>query len=165
MTSAVYPSMIVAVCCPNCGAQGRVKWKGSLKHNLTVLCWRCAQGFLIKVNRRSSYRKKASIPVGFSLLNIDRLDDANTLKGTIVDISRHGMAVKSHRNTPSLEQYQEGSVVTFLFSLPLIMDLKKVQGEIRRVIRDEKQDNCTIGVKFTELHQFTDNAIRFFLSL
>lgn len=165
MTSAVYPSMIVAVCCPNCGAQGRVKWKRSLKHNLTVLCWRCAQGFPIKTNRRSSCRKKASIPVGFSVFNIDRLDDGRTLKGTIVDISRHGMAVKSRQDTRSLDHYQEGSVLTFLFSLPLIMDLKKVQGEIRRLTRDEKQDNCTIGVKFTELDQFTDNAIRFFLSL
>jgi len=100
----------------------------------------------------------------YSAFDIDTLDDQKAWRGRIVDISRQGMAVQSYRQICSLD-YEDGTLFTFLFSLPLINDLQQVQGEIMRLIKEEQNNTCTIGIRFSELHRFTDNGIRFFLSL
>jgi c-di-GMP-binding flagellar brake protein YcgR len=160
----VYPTVIMSISCPNCGAEGSVKRARSPQQDLTALCWKCGRNFLIKINRRNYYRKKVSIPVMYSSFDIDTLDDQKAWRGRIVDISRQGMAVQSYRQICSLD-CKDGTLFTFLFSLPLINDLQKVQGEIMRLIKEEQNDFCTIGIRFSELHRFTDNGIRFFLSL
>jgi hypothetical protein len=74
------------------------------------------------------------------------------------------MAVKSNfRNWP--HKYGSGILLTFVFSLPLVNDVKKVRGEIVRVTDEDRGNTRTVGVKFSNLHEYTDNAIRFFLSL
>ena len=160
----VHPAVVMRISCPNCGAEGMVKRLRPPQQDLTALCWQCGQSFLVKINRRNYYRKKVSIPVMYSSFDRDRLDDQESWRGRIVDISRQGMAVQSHEQIYSLD-YKNGSLFTFLFSLPLINDLQKVQGEIMRVTNEEQNNSYTIGIRFSELHRFTDNAIRFFLSL
>ena len=74
------------------------------------------------------------------------------------------MAVKSNsRNWP--HDFGRGFVLTFLFSLPFVNDVKKVRGEIVRVTEEDRGNTRTVGIKFSNLHKYTDNAIRFFLSL
>jgi len=161
---AVYPSLIVRICCPYCGATGRVKRQQPSDHDFTVHCPHCKEAVLVKTNRRSYYRKSVLIPVSYSPFDIDRLDDQRARKGRIIDISRRGMAVKSNsRNWP--HEYGSGFLLTFLFSLPFVNDVKKVRGEIVRVTEEDRGNTRTVGVKFSNLHEYTDNAIRFFLSL
>ena len=161
---AVYPSLIVRICCPYCGATGRVKRQQPSDHDFTVHCPHCNEGVLVKTNRRSHYRKSVLIPVSYSASDIDRLDDQRARKGRIIDISRNGMAMESNtRNWP--HEFGRGFVLTFLFSVPLVNDVKKVRGEIVRVREEDRENMCTVGVKFSNLHEYTDNAIRFFLSL
>jgi c-di-GMP-binding flagellar brake protein YcgR len=160
----VYPTGIMRTSCPNCRAEGSVKERRPPQQELSVLCWQCRQTFLIKINNRNYYRKKVSIPVICSPFDIDTLDDQSAWRGRIIDISRQGMAVQSYKQVCSLD-CEGGTLFTFLFSLPLINDLQKVQGEIMRVTKEEQNNICTIGIRFSELHQFTDNAIRFLLSL
>jgi len=160
----VYPEVVMRISCPDCRAEGMVKRLRPPQQDFTALCWKCGQSFLVKVNKRHYYRKKVSIPVMCSSFDRDSLDDQESWRGRIVDISRQGMAVQSHEQIYSPD-HKNGSLVTFLFSLPLINDLQKVQGEIMRVTNEEQNNSHTIGIRFSEPHQFTDNAIRFFLSL
>ncbi len=162
--SAVYPLLIVRICCPYCGATGRVKRQQSSECDFTVHCPQCKEPILVKANQRSCYRKSVSLPVSYSPFDIDRLDDQRARRGRIIDISRRGMAVKSNsRNWP--HKYGSGILLTFVFSLPLVNDVKKVRGEIVRVTDEDRGNTRTVGVKFSNLHEYTDNAIRFFLSL
>ena len=160
----VHPAVVVRISCPNCGAEGMVKSLRPPQQDFTALCWQCGQSFLVKINRRSYYRKKVSIPVVYSSFDRGSLDDQGGWRGRIVDISRQGMAVKSHKQIYSLD-HMEDTLLTFLFSLPLINDLQKVQGEIMRVTNEAQNNSSIMGIRFSELHRFTDNAIRFFLSL
>lgn len=162
--SAVYPSLIVRICCPFCGATGRIKRQQPAERDFTVHCPHCREGVLVKKNRRNCYRKSALIPVSYSLFDIDRLDDQRARNGRIVDISRCGMAVSS--NSPNWPyQYGSGAVLTFLFSLPFVNDVKRVRGEIVQVTKEDGENMHRVGVKFSNLDEYTDNAIRFFISL
>ena len=74
------------------------------------------------------------------------------------------MAVRS--NTLNWSQYYgSGVILTFLFSLPFVSDVKKIRGEIVRVTEDDAGNMRRVGVRFSNLDEYTDNAIRFFLSL
>jgi c-di-GMP-binding flagellar brake protein YcgR len=160
----VYPGVVMRISCPNCRAEGMVKRLRPPEKEFTALCWQCGQSFMIKINRRNYYRKKVSIPVMYSCFDRESLNDQESWRGRIVDISRQGMAVQSHEQIHSRD-YKNGSLFTFLFSLPLINNLQKVQGEVMRVTKEGQDNSHTIGIRFSEAHQFTDNAIRFFLSL
>ena len=72
------------------------------------------------------------------------------------------MGVKGNKDDFSPDHHHVGSMLTFLFSLPYISDLKKVQGEILKITDEDK--TFIMGVKFSDLHQYTRNAIEFFLS-
>ena len=127
-----------------------------------ALCPKCKERFLIKINRRKFYRKTAILPVAYSPVDIDRPDDPRARAGTIVNISRQGMGVKGNKDDFSPDHYQVGSKLTFLFFLPYINDLKKVQGEIVKITDEDKA--FIMGIKFSDLHRYTRNAIEFFLS-
>jgi c-di-GMP-binding flagellar brake protein YcgR len=162
--SAVYPSLIVRICCPYCGATGRIKRQQLSEPDFTVHCPHCAEAVLVKTNRRSCYRKSALIPVSYSPFDIDRLDDQRARNGRIIDISRRGMAVRSNSLNWS-QHYGSGVFLTFLFSLPFVNDVKKIRAEIVRVTEYDEGNLRRVGVKFSNLDEYTDNAIRFFLSL
>lgn len=102
--------------------------------------------------------------VSYSPFDIDRLDDQRARNGRIIDISRRGMAVRSNSLNWS-QHYGSGVVLTFLFSLPFVNDVKKIRGKIVRVTEDDGGSMRRVGVKFSNLNEYTDNAIRFFLSL
>jgi len=74
------------------------------------------------------------------------------------------MAVRSNSLNWS-QHYGSGVFLTFLFSLPFVNDVKKIRGEIVRVTEDDGGNMRRAGVKFSNLDEYTDNAIRFFLSL
>jgi len=162
--SGVYPSLIVRICCPYCGATGRIKRQQLSEPDFTVHCPHCGEAVLVKTNRRVCYRKSASIPVSYSPFDIDRLDDQRARNGRIIDISRRGMAVRSNSLNWS-QHYGSGVFLTFLFSLPFVNDVKKIRAEIVRVTQDDEGNMRRVGVKFSNLNEYTDNAIRFFLSL
>jgi c-di-GMP-binding flagellar brake protein YcgR len=162
--SAVYPSMVLRICCPWCGVTGRIKRQQPLEHDFTVHCPHCGKGVLVKTNRRSCYRKSALIPVSYSPFEIERFDDQRARAGRIIDISRRGMAVKSNSRNWS-QHYGSGVVLTFLFSLPFVKEVKRVRGKIVLVREEDGGNMRRVGVKFSNLDKYTDNAIRFFLSL
>lgn len=162
--SAAYPLLIARICCPFCGATGRIKRQQPAEPNFTVHCPHCGEGIVVKTNQRTCYRKSALIPVSYSPFDINRLSDQRARNGRIVNISRRGMAVRSNSlNWP--HQYGSGVVLTFLFSLPFVNDVKKVRAEIVRVTEEDEENTHRVGVKFSSLDEYTDNAIRFFLSL
>jgi c-di-GMP-binding flagellar brake protein YcgR len=162
-SEAAYPLVHMRVSCPNCGAQGRLKRKRPPRKDFIAVCPRCREKFLVKINRRRFYRKTAVIPVAYSPFDIDRPDDPRAREGVITNISREGIGVIGTKEDFSPDCHQSGGMLTFLFSLPYIHDLKKVRGEIVKVA--DHDGTFTMGVKLSDLHRYTQNAIEFFLSL
>lgn len=164
-STTVYPLLVIRISCPSCGKEGNVKNQRLSLEDFAVLSPRCKEKALLKINQRSHYRKSASIPVRYSLYDIDRPDDQRARAGRIINISRQGMGVRGYRHHFSPLYYKEGNLFTFLFSLPLINGLKKVQGEVMRITEIDEDSAFVIGVRFSNLHHFTNNAIRSFLFL
>jgi c-di-GMP-binding flagellar brake protein YcgR len=162
-TTTVDLLLVMRISCPGCGKEGTVKKQMPPLEDFAVLCPRCKEEVLLKVNRRNHYRKSALIPVGYSLDDIDRPDDQRARAGRIINISRQGIGVRCYGHHFSPLYYREGNLFTFLFSLPLINGLKKVQGEVMRISEIDEDSTFAIGVRFSDLHHFTNNAIRSFL--
>ena len=161
--TTVYPSVVMRISCPNCGAEGKVRKEKPPQGDFTVVCPRCKEKFLIKINVRNFYRKTVSIPVHYSPYDIHRPDDKRAREATIVDISQQGMGVESHRHDFPENYFREGSSFTFLFSLPPRKELLKVQAEIARIIPQNNGNTFMMGVKFSKLDHFTNKQLGFFL--
>jgi DNA-directed RNA polymerase subunit RPC12/RpoP len=161
-TVIVYPSVVTQVICPDCGAKGHVKRQKLLQEDCTVSCPRCKERFLIKINRRAHYRKNTSIPVHYSPYNIQQPDDQRALQGTIVDISQQGMCVEDSKLDFSPDYHKEGAIFTFLFSLPPRNELLRIQGQVAW-IEEDSGGTFILGVKFSNLNDYANKQIGFFL--
>jgi len=73
--TTVYPSVVMRISCPYCEAEGKVRKEKPPQGDFTVVCPRCKEKFLIKINVRNFYRKTVSIPVYYSPYDIHRPDD------------------------------------------------------------------------------------------
>jgi predicted Zn finger-like uncharacterized protein len=161
--TTVYPSVVMRISCPYCEAEGRVRKEKPPQEDFTVVCPRCKEKFLIKINVRNFYRKTVSIPVYYSPYDIHRPDDQRAREANIVDISQQGMGVEGHTHDFPKNYFREGSSFTFLFSLPPRKELLKVQGEIARIIPQNNGNTLVMGVKFSNLDHFTNKQLGFFL--
>jgi predicted Zn finger-like uncharacterized protein len=161
--TTVYPAVVMRISCPNCGAQGRVKKEKPPQADFTVVCPRCKEKFLIKINVRNFYRKAVYIAVHYSPYDINRPDDQRARQGTIVDISQQGMQVEGHKHDFPPRFFKEGNTFTFYFSLPPRNELLRVQGEIARIIRQNNSNTFMMGIKFSNVDRFTNRQIGFFL--
>ncbi len=161
--TTVYPAVVMRISCPNCGAQGRVRKEKPPQADFTVVCPRCKEKFLIKINVRNFYRKTVSIPVSYSPFDIHRPDDQRARGGTIVDISQQGMRVEAHKHDFPPQFFREGTTFTFLFSLPPRNEQLRVQGEVARINQQSNSNTIMIGIKFSSIDHFTNKQIGFFL--
>jgi predicted Zn finger-like uncharacterized protein len=161
--TTVYPAVVMRISCPNCGAEGKVRKEKPPQADFTVVCPRCKEKFLIKLNVRNYYRKPVSIPVYYSRYDIDRPDDHRARMGTIVDLSQQGMRIESSKQDFSSSHFREGNLFTFLFTLPPRNEMLKVQGEIARLSRQNNGNTIMLGVKFSNVDHFTNKQLGFFL--
>ena len=159
----VYPSVVMRIICPNCGAEGQAKRKKPPQEDFTVSCPRCKERFLIKINLRTFYRKNVSIPVHYSPYDIHRPDDQRAREGTIVDISQQGMRIEGSKHDFSPDYHKEGAILTFLFSLPPRNELLRIEGEVTRLIKEGTRSSFMLGVKFSNLDHYANKQIGFFL--
>jgi predicted Zn finger-like uncharacterized protein len=161
-TQTVYPSTMMKITCPNCQAEGTVKRDKPPDKDFKVLCPKCKEGFLVKVNLRRYYRKDVSIPIAYWTLEPDgRVQKRRT--GTIVDISREGLGIESPVRDYSPTFHREGNLYELSFSLPPKQIPLTVQGEVVRIIKTEGSKTFKIGVSFFNLDRFPTEEIGFFL--
>ena len=161
--TTVYPAVVMRISCPNCGAEGKVRKEKPPQADFTVVCPRCKEKFLIKINVRNYYRKPVSIPVYYSRYDIQRPDDHRARMGTIVDLSQQGMRVESSKHDFPPSHFREGNLFTFLFSLPPRNEILKVRGEIARLSQQNNGNTMMLGIKFSNTDHFTNKQLGFFL--
>ena len=163
-TQTTYPSTIMKISCPNCGATGKVKTDSPPEKDFMVLCPSCKEKFLVKINKRNYYRKKTEIPVKCFLpaVNPDNREDLG--KGFITDISMTGMSVKVYKRLFfSSPFFRKGKLLTFLFSLPPKNEKLEINGQIVRFTKEQNRPYFNIGVTFYKLSKFAEKQIGFFL--
>ena len=158
----VYPSAIMKIACPHCGAQETLKNEKPPQKDFQLSCPQCKETFLVKLNVRKFYRKEVSIPVIYTLLD----SGPSGPKGkaaTIVDLSREGMCVECREATYAPGLHREGNLFQLSFSLPPRGEALRVQGELMRVNRREGAGAFTLGIKFRNLDAFASQCLGFFL--
>jgi predicted Zn finger-like uncharacterized protein len=161
--TTVYPAVVMRVSCPNCGAQGRLKKEKPPQADFTVVCPRCKEKFLIKINVRKFYRKTVSIPVSYSPYDIHQRDDKRAREGIIVDISQQGMRIQGHKNDFPPQFFKEGGTFCFLFSLPPQDEQLRVLGKVVRINLKNNSKTIMLGIQFSNIDHFTNKQIGFFL--
>ena len=159
----IYPSVAKKISCPYCRAEGTVKRSTPPQKDFTVVCAKCKERFLVKVNLRKYYRKDVKIPVKYSQWDIEGYYGKTLREGTIIDISRQGMNVEIYRHNFSPSLYRNGRVFTFFFSLPPRNDVLNIKGEITRIGEKEKGHGLTMGVRFSDIDPFAEQQLGFFL--
>jgi c-di-GMP-binding flagellar brake protein YcgR len=155
--------MIMKIACPNCRAEGTVKTDSPPEKDFMLLCPLCKEKFLVKINIRKYYRKKIKIPVRCSLSTVDLHDMKDFGDGTITDISMKGMRVEIYKQSFSPDYFRKGRLLTFFFSLPPRHEELKISGEIVRFNEGDEGHYFNIGVKYSNLDQFAEKQIGFFL--
>lgn len=151
------------ISCPYCRAEGTAKTSIPPQKDFTVLCPKCKERFLVKLNLRNYYRKEVKIPVQYFLSNIEGHEAKVIKDGTIIDISRQGIGVEIYRHDFSPSLYKKGRVFTFSFSLPKRNEVLTIEGEIMRISEKEKKHGLIIGVRFSNIDPFVEKQIGFFL--
>lgn len=159
----VYPSTVMRIACPNCGVEGTLRKDRPPERDFTVLCPKCKERFLVKINARKFYRKKVSIPVRYSLFNTFDPMDKKVKEGIIIDISREGLCIESYTHFFLPDYHREGNLLNLQFSLPRSEKLLKVQAKVMRVIKKEGENTFKMGLQFHNLDEFTNKQIGFFL--
>ena len=151
------------ISCPNCVAEGTVKTDSPPEKDFMLLCPLCREKFLVKINARNHYRRKSKISVRYSLSAADLRDMKDSGDGIITDISMKGMSIEVRKNLFPLNYFRQGKILTFSFSLPPRNEDLKINGEIVRFSEEDEGDYFNIGVKFSNLDQFAEQQIGFFL--
>jgi hypothetical protein len=73
------------------------------------------------------------------------------------------MRIEGNKFDFSPDSHKEGTILTFLFSLPPRNELLKVEGEVTRLIKENTRSTFMLGVKFTNLDHYANKQIGFFL--
>jgi len=158
----VYASIVMTFSCPHCSEAVEIKSEAMPHDDLNAVCPKCNGSFLLKLNQRQFARKEVSIPLAYSLFDIDTLSDKRAKKGTMVEISKSGLSIKADMNK-FLEIYEKtGNILALLFSLPPKEEILKFKGEIITVTfgRDK---SFQMGVKFLNLTDHHNKALGFYL--
>lgn len=158
----VYAAIVMTFSCPHCSEHVEIKSEAVPHDDFNAVCPKCNKSFLLKLNQRHSYRKGVSIPLAYSLFDIDTPSDRRAKKGTMVDISKDGMCIKADMNKFSELYEKVGNSLLLLFSLPPKEDMLKVRGEIISVTIGRDR-SFQMGVKFLNQGEHHSKAIGFFL--
>ena len=152
----------MSIRCPYCDVLGKIKRDNPPEKDFQVTCPKCKHIYLVALNKRDFYRDQVSIPVYFSLFDIDDPLDKGARRGKIRDLSRTGLSVESNLSLQSLQVYKEEDILTLLFSLSPEQGFIKVKGKIARIIEDENK-TINIGIQFIDLDPHHNKLIGFYL--
>ncbi|MBF0342724.1 MAG: PilZ domain-containing protein [Nitrospirae bacterium] len=158
----VYPACIMQVRCPACGFEGRVKREYPPDDDFRIICPKCNETFLVKINKRDFYRANIKRPVSYSNKDIKDPFAVEAKSGVIIDISRTGLRIEGSMRDFSKNYEKIGEILTLLFSLSPSKSIIKAQGEIVRVIQANDY-KFTMGIRFKNLDVHTDQLIGTFL--
>jgi len=158
----VYAAIVMTFSCPHCGEAVEIKSVAVPRDDFKAVCSKCNGSFLLKLNQRHEYRKEVSIPIAYSLFDIDTFSDRRAKMGTMIDISKSGLSIKADINKFSELYEKTGNILFLLFSLPPKKDILKVKGEIVTVVLG-RDKSFQMGVKFPGPTDHQSKAIGFFL--
>ena len=161
----VYPSRLISLKCPYCQAAGKIKRETKIFEDFKVQCPKCKEKIYIKINIRKCYRKDISITVHYSLSEINKISDKRARVGKITNISKGGFLVNisSVRQSSEDNYEKQGTMLTFLFSLPPNNELLKVKGVIKKIISSAQSSKIQLGIEFVRLEEYPKKQIGFFL--
>jgi hypothetical protein len=158
----VFAAIIMTFSCPHCNEPVEIKSEAVPNADFQTVCSKCNGSFFLKLNQRQSYRKEVSIPLSYSLFDIDDFSDRRAKKGTMTDISKSGLSIKADMSKFSELYEKTGNVLFLLFSLPGKEQILKVKGEIITVTLG-RDKTFQMGMKFLNLTDHHNKAIGFFL--
>ena len=151
------------IACPNCKTDGTVKTDSPPEKDFMLLCPLCKEKYLVKINSRDNYRKKVNIPVRLSLSAVVLHGIRDLGDGTITNISTKGMRVEIYKKPSTSDYFRKGKLLTFSFLLPPRNEELKINGKIVSFNEGDDGHYFNIGIKFTNLDQFAQKQIGFFL--
>ena len=158
----VYAAIVMTFKCPHCSESVEIKSEAVPNEDFNTVCPKCNASFLLKLNQRQFARKDVSIPLAYSLFDIDTFSDKKAKKGNVVDISRGGLSIKADINKFSELYEKTGNILVLLFSLPPKEQILKMKGEIMRVTLG-RDKSFEMSIKFLDLVEHHTKAIGFFL--
>jgi c-di-GMP-binding flagellar brake protein YcgR len=158
----VYPSVEINIQCPTCNFSEVQKFQLPPKEGFQIVCSKCNEEIVIKLNERQYYRKQVSIPVYYSLHDFDNISDTRVKSGWTVDISKTGIGIEISAFKYSTEYEKEGNIMTISFALPPKNKQIKVKGKIVRIFGDKKL-KINMGIQFLNLDDYQSQTIGIFL--
>ncbi|MEO5360078.1 MAG: PilZ domain-containing protein [Nitrospirota bacterium] len=150
----VYSSAEIKIVCPYCGANCTIINEYPPEEDFATFCTTCDQPIAIRLNLRTSYRKKVNIEAFYQIKGVNR----PPRKATILDMSRGGLRLKCFKSTHEVV----GGILLLSFPLPPKEEKITISAEILRVT-EETKTTVVLGLRFRDLGEYEDIQIGFFL--
>ncbi|MCI4626135.1 MAG: PilZ domain-containing protein [Candidatus Magnetoovum sp. WYHC-5] len=154
-TITVTSSDEIVLVCPKCENRGTIRLKTPPDKDFRITCKKCKEKILVKVNKRSYYRKDITVFVKYTIKSKRR-------EGKITDISMGGVSIEieASKFIPPFEK--EGNVIEMVFALPPKDEKLDIFGEIIRINKTD-EGKYSLGIKFVDLPVYASKEIGYFL--
>ncbi|MBZ0155344.1 MAG: PilZ domain-containing protein [Alphaproteobacteria bacterium] len=158
----VYSAIVITFTCPYCNAPVEIKSEVPPKEDFRATCPHCGRDSLVKLNRRTAYRKSVSLPISYSLSDIYDPNDKKAKRGTMIDISKGGLRIEAPLFRFSDAYEKEGALMTLLFSLPPREQVIRIKAKVIRIIPCPG-GKFHMAMQFVDINEHQSKAVNFFL--